>query len=350
MKRTLVALAALAATGAFAQSSVTLYGTVDATVAYGSGDLATKTQLSNSGLNSSELGFKGIEDLGGGLSAGFILAAGIANDNGGGGSLSTNNQTVNNASGGLVFNRRSYLRLMSSSWGELRAGRDYTPVFWSEAIFDPIGVNGVGASRVYIGGSAYTGAVAVRASNSLGYLSPNMGGLTVWGQLYMGENLSNVANSSAGNGGAVRVSYEKGPLSVAAAYGTTNVSNGIDTNVTNVGGTYDFGAFKLNAYAQRNTITNGPDVNGYLIGGSVPVGAGLIRTSFANTDNGTAKTNQFALGYVYNLSKTTQAYVTYAVVNNDGYASAALTPGLNGGAPSMNGSSSGFDVGLAKSF
>src|SRR5665647_3761845 len=93
MKKSLVALAALAVVGAAsAQSSVNITGTVDATFMYGSGDVANKYQLGNSGLNSSELVFKGVEDLGGGLKAGFILSAGLNNDNGTGASLSTNNQ------------------------------------------------------------------------------------------------------------------------------------------------------------------------------------------------------------------------------------------------------------------
>jgi predicted porin len=107
---------------------------------------------------------------------------------------------------------------------------------------------------------------------------------------------------------------------------------------------------KLNAYAQRNQATNRPDINGYVIGGSVPMGPGLIRASYSRTDNDTANTNQFALGYVYNFSKLTQMYATLSTVRNDGYASAALTPGLNGGVPSLNGNANGVDFGIAKRF
>ena len=346
MKKTLVALAALAATGAFAQSSVTLYGTVDATLMYGNGDISNKTALGNSGLNSSEIGFKGVEDLGGGLKAGFILAGGVNNDNGTGASTNVNNQsTGGSASGGFVFNRRSYLQ-MFGSFGEFRAGRDYTPVFWLEAIYDPFGINGVGTSRAFNGGAAYTGAVAVRASNSYGWLSPSMSGFKIWAQGYMGENASNAANSSAGNGGSFLLSYDQGPLSLGLGYGSTTTGANTDTQVTNFGGTYNFGAGTLNAYVQKNQATGMPDINGYLIGGSVPVGAGLVRASFSNTDNGTAKTNQFALGYVYNFSKTAQMYATFATVNNDGGAAAAL----NGSTTKANGSSNGFDFGISKKF
>ncbi len=346
MKRSLVALAALAAASAFAQSSVTLYGTVDATLAYGNGDIANKTALANSGLNSSELGFKGIEDLGGGLKAGFILAGGVNNDNGTGASTNTNNQsTGGSASGGFVFNRRSYLQ-MFGGFGEFRVGRDYTPVFWLEAIYDPMGINGVGTSRAFQGGAAYTGAVAVRASNSYGWLSPSMSGFKVWAQGYMGEMASNVANSSAGNGGSFLLSYDQGPLSLGLGYGSTTTGASTDQQVTNFGGAYNFGAGTLNAYVQKNQATGLPDINGYLVGGSVPVGAGLVRASYSSTDNGTAKTNQFALGYVYNFSKTTQMYGTFATVNNSGGAAAAL----NGSTTGVNGTSNGFDLGISKKF
>ncbi|MEI8326504.1 MAG: porin, partial [Betaproteobacteria bacterium] len=71
MKKTLIALAALAATGAFAQSSVTLYGAVDASFEHDAGNGLTLNRMNNSNLGSSKLGFKGTEDLGGGLTAVF---------------------------------------------------------------------------------------------------------------------------------------------------------------------------------------------------------------------------------------------------------------------------------------
>src|SRR4051812_28339740 len=93
MKKSLIALAVLAAAGAAsAQSSVTLFGIVDATLAFGKGEVTDRTSLTNSGLNSSRLGFRGTEDLGGGMSASFWLEAGVANDDGSGAATSTNNQ------------------------------------------------------------------------------------------------------------------------------------------------------------------------------------------------------------------------------------------------------------------
>jgi predicted porin len=132
MKKSLLALAALTAFAgaASAQSSVTLFGIVDAGVARLSAGGKTKTGMTNSGYNSSRLGFRGVEDLGGGLQAGFWLEGQLTNDDG-------------NAAGKLNFQRRSTVSLMGG-FGEIRLGRDYTPTFWNTTVYDPFGTNGVG--------------------------------------------------------------------------------------------------------------------------------------------------------------------------------------------------------------
>ena len=129
MKKSLVALAALAVvSAASAQSSVTLFGVVDAMVgSYKTDSIGTATKMNTSGLSSSRLGFRGVEDLGGGMSAGFWLEAGINPDSGIGQGSTTNNQASTTNNGGLVFNRRSTLSLMGG-FGEVRLGRDYLHV------------------------------------------------------------------------------------------------------------------------------------------------------------------------------------------------------------------------------
>lgn len=152
MNKSLIGMAVLVAAGtASGQSSVTLFGVVDATLSYGHGTISNKTQLTNSGYNASRLGFRGVEDLGGGMSASFWLEAGLANDNGTGAASNPNNQATGaaaaNAGGqGLTFNRRSTVSL-SGGWGELRLGRDYVPQYWNLATFDPYGNLGVGTGQ-----------------------------------------------------------------------------------------------------------------------------------------------------------------------------------------------------------
>jgi predicted porin len=372
MKKSLIALAVLASAGvASAQSSVTLFGIVDATLARGVGSIASKTQLTNSGYNSSRLGFRGTEDLGGGMSASFWLEAGLANDNGAGANTNTNNQlsgiptsaatggtggVVAAGSQGLTFNRRSTVSL-AGGWGEIRLGRDYSPQFWNLTVFDPYGTNGVGTNQI-LNSQSVANVVAVRASNSIGYFLPgNLGGF--YGQLqhYRGENASNsvvtgttTGNRHDGNGTAVRVGYANGPVNVAGSYSTTKYATG-DIKSANIGGQWDFGVAKLMGQYERDRTSSAVSVTGKgaLIGALVPVGPGEIRLAYSTykTDlAGTPKTNKLALGYVHNLSKRTALYTTIARVQNSGGAAQAL----NGATTAANQKSTGFDFGVRHSF
>jgi predicted porin len=360
MKKSLIALAVLAAAGAAsAQSSVTLFGIVDATLQYGRGSVSNKTQLGNSGYNSSRLGFRGTEDLGGGMSASFWLEAGLNNDNGSGAATNTNNQTTGTSTAsagtqGLTFNRRSTVSL-GGGWGEVRLGRDYSPQFWNITVFDPFGTNGVGTTMTMVagaGGSGLGGPVAVRSSNSIGYFLPgNLGGFYGQVQVYLGENnRDGAATRRDGNGTGLRLGYANGPINAAVAYSRTRYAAG-DITQANVGGQWDFGVAKLMGQFARDRVQAASNVTGkgWLIGGLVPVGPGEIRLSYSQyktTAAGTPKSNKLALGYVHNLSKRTAVYTTYAHVRNRGGASLAL----NGAATGANSNSSGFDFGVRHSF
>lgn len=348
MKKSLIALAVLAASGAaMAQSSVTLFGVVDATYAYGSGSVANKSQLTNSGYNSSRLGFRGVEDLGGGLSASFWLEAGLNNDNGTGGVTNTNNQAATSSGGGLVFNRRSTVSL-NGGFGEVRLGRDYTPQFWNLTVFDPFGTNGVGTTQTL--NSSLGGPTSVRASNAIGYFLPgNLGGFYGQAQYYMGENLSNAANKKDGNGLAARVGYANGPINVALAFSETKFLTG-NIKSWNLGGQYDLGVAKIMAHYSNDDIKNGNEGTGFLLGGLIPVGAGEVRLSYStykiDTVGADPRSNKLALGYVHNLSKRTALYTTFARVSNKNGAAQSL----NGSVTAANRNSTGYDFGIRHSF
>ena len=348
MKKSLIALAVLAASGAaMAQSSVTLFGVVDATYAYGSGSVSNKSQLTNSGYNSSRLGFRGVEDLGGGLSASFWLEAGVNNDNGTGGVTNTNNQAATSTGGGLTFNRRSTVSL-NGGFGELRLGRDYTPQFWNLTVFDPFGTNGVGTTQTL--NSSLGGPTTVRASNAIGYFLPgNLGGFYGQAQYYLGENNSNAANKKDGNGLALRVGYANGPVNVALALSQTKFVAG-DIKAFNLGGQYDLGMAKIMAHYNRDDIKNGNEGTGFLIGGLIPVGAGEVRLAYSTYEIETAgadpRSNKLALGYVHNLSKRTALYATVASVKNKNGAAQSL----NGAVTAAGRNSSGYDFGVRHSF
>lgn len=350
MKKSLIALAVLAASGAaMAQSSVTLFGIVDATYAYGSGSVANKSQLTNSGYNSSRLGFRGVEDLGGGMSASFWLEAGVNNDNGSGGTTSTNNQGASGVTGGggLTFNRRSTVSL-NGGFGEVRLGRDYTPQFWNLTVFDPFGTNGVGTTQTL--NSSLGGPTTVRASNSIGYFLPgNLGGFYGQAQYYMGENLSNAANKKDGNGLALRAGYANGPINVALAFSDTKFLAG-NIKAVNLGGQYDLGVAKIMAHYNQDDVKGGAEGKGFLIGGLVPVGAGEIRLAYStykiDTVGADPRSNKIALGYVHNLSKRTALYATYAHVSNKNGAAQSL----NGSVTAAGDNSNGYDFGIRHSF
>lgn len=353
MKKTIFGAALLAtASAACAQSSVTIFGVLDARVAFGRGSLADATQLTSSGANTSRLGFRGTEDLGGGLAASFWLEAAVNNDNGTGGASNINNQASGgapagtNGGQGLTFARRSTVSLTHSTWGELRLGRDYVPQYLN-LLFDPFGNVGVGVPLTL--SSIITGVTSTRASNGIAYFLPSgLGGLYGTVQYYMGENARNGAvTEDDGNGGGVRLGYVNGPFDVAVATGRTEYAAG-DTRQTNIGGSWNFNVAKA-------ALVIGRDRRGTLRGrswelaGAAPAGVGEVKLAFSGyrTDAaGNPESRKVALGYVHHLSKRTALYTTWARAENSGGAAASL----NGSTTAANASSSGLDLGIRHSF
>ena len=363
--RNLAALAAVAAaTGAFAQSSVTLWGVVDVGMGnYKANDGKTATKMTTSNLSSSQLGFKGTEDLGGGLKAGFWLEAGLTPDSGVGQATNTNNQAAGAQApnGGLAFNRRSTLSL-AGNFGEVRLGRDYTPDFWNKTVFDPFGTLGVGAATNL--SASGTGAAGTRASNSIAYMygvganegSHALSANGVYLQLMsaQGENTSGSSTSKDGNYLGGRLGYKAGDLNVAIASGTTKNTLVGDNKVTNLGVSYNLGVATLIANTNvnktgDNTVKNTTN----LIGAQIPLGAGYIPVSYSDyRSSGSAsdghKATQFAIGYVYNLSKRTALYANYAKLDNKGRATFNVNSAPAGA--NANGTSSGYEAGLKHAF
>ncbi len=339
----LAVLAAVSATS-YAQSSVTLFGIADATVQVGRGSIDNNTGMGSGGLNSSRIGFRGVEDLGGGLKAGFWLEAGYNLNNG-------NGQNSN----ALAFKRRSTVSLMGDSWGEIRLGRDFTAQY--NNIYDAFGDNGVGGLiEAQDRGLAY--GLQTRTDNAVSYFTPKtLGGFFGQVQYYRnGASASPATNLDAyGNGYGIRAGYENGPVSVGVAYGETDYlaagvgGTKVDTKNFNVGGSYDFGVAKLLLTAGQD---KGQDDVGkaryYVLGTTVPVGAGLIRASWtrlsvSDSDN---KADKFAIGYVHNLSKRTALYTTLAYLKNKDASNLAL----NGSSTGLGDSSKGLDIGLRHAF
>ena len=407
MKKSLVALAVLAASGAYAQSSVTLFGIVEATTDIGfnrnidtrsttnnvnslglaiapTGTVASSARQKNSfriqdgsdqGSGSSRVGFRGTEDLGGGLKADFLLEMGLRIDDGcttlsAAGGCDNGGNSAN--SGGSTFGRNAWGGL-SGGFGEVRLGRQ---------VLGSFGVQGNSGSSGASNG-LYDASTAgllpmgnVRFSNAIRYLSPNFGGFT--GSLMLAapetgpSNPTTISSTSlvgspvpAGSasrriGVDLALEYANGPAYIGFGYNkrdtgnvtsstpalgvTTNASPGVVNGYT-VGGSYDLGVVKpfIN-YTRQTTdifgstiaataLTNSSNANARAlsIGLRAPVGAFTViagygrlntRTNEVATSttagvttatalSGEAKRDAFQLGGQYALSKRTLIEANY---------------------------------------
>ena len=344
MKKSLLALAVLGAFAgaASAQSSVTVYGIVDvgvnSTDLGGSGTAGRTIGLSSGGQSASRFGFKGTEDLGGGLSAIFQLEGGFAADTG---SSSTNANTLNGLGGpaasASLFNRISTVGLQGG-FGVVNLGRQTTLLKDAHDQIDPFGAAGATGNleRIFYDGLNPSGG---RVSNSVKYTSPSFSGFKASASYVFGETADNTgANRQYGLG----LGYTNGPLNVQFGYndadifgatgstipGTTVGNQGTEVKVAFLGAVYNFGVLKLHgAYADSKfeEPTGGSDsVRNAMIGVSVPFGAGTLLASYATNDvknSSNEDSKQLAIGYTYDLSKRTNLYTGYARTSNDSGAS-----------------------------
>lgn len=348
MKKSLIALAVLAASGAaMAQSSVTLFGIVDTGVSYVDNvDAAgnNKYGLHNSGNATSRIGFRGVEDLGGGLKAGFWLEGEVFADDG--------------TTGGLNFKRRSTLSLMGN-FGEVRLGRELTAGYSKTSSYDVFGQVGIGQFSAW---SNWDGAVAtgdesgVRSNNLVSYYTPNFSGFKAGVSYGFDEQVGTKAGRYAGG----NVSYDNGPLSAAVSYDRVNIVGG-ERDAVAIGGSYNFGVAKLSGIAQQvkysyNGIARDNKYNNYALGVTAPVGgAGEVKLQYALYDQKAidAKAHQLSLGYVHSLSKRTAVYSTVSYLKNkDGSAMGLSAKGLTGSmlAGVRNESQTGVQVGIRHAF
>ena len=315
MKKSLIALAVLAASGAaMAQSSVTLYGVVDTGLTYSKGEESVYGMTHVGGNVNSRLGFRGVEDLGNGLKATFNLEAGMGVDDG--------NNYMDKDSNGMAFRRTSTVGL-AGNFGEVRLGRMLTSSYLAVSRYDAFGDTGIGASLAWNG--TETG-YAPRTENAISYTSPNFSGFKIGAEYGFGEKQKARDSRYFGMG----ATYDNGPLSLGLGYDrlNSNTMDGLlaasDLKTVHLGGAYNFGVAKLLAFYKQSKVSNAPKFKTFGLGVSAPVGAaGEVRASYNNykisDDNG--KADQLSLGYVHNLSKRTALYGTYSYIKNkDGLA------------------------------
>jgi predicted porin len=353
MKKTSVALLALGAFAgaAHAQSSVTLYGIVDAGILFNN-NVKGLHEYAVSQANSSRWGLKGTEDLGGGLSAIFTLESGYTT---GTGALSQ---------GGLEFGRKAFVGLSSTTFGTLTVGRQYsisndlTSVFASGADWAASGLSyGTRASDVDNVDTSN------RVQNSLKYTSPNYNGLQAGALYSLGGQAGDFTRNSVIDGA---VSYANGPIHLGAGYtfvkdpyyatygnqgnssSPTSSATGAIDNMNNkiyggyatagsqqiivAGGSYAIGPATVGLlysntqfgnlgsvtavgqitapkYTGNATFNSGEANLKYQVNPALLLAAAYIYTHNSGADNlGSAKYNQFNLGAIYSVSKRTSFY------------------------------------------
>jgi predicted porin len=326
MKKSLVALALAGAFASAAQAqSIEMYGIVDMGFVQESGGptgpittpaspKGTINKLTSGAQSGTRLGFKGTEDLGGGMKALFVLETGIAADKGG------FNQ------GGLAFGRQSFVGLQSDM-GTVTMGRQYTPYFLTMLVGDPFAAGMAGAAQ-----NMLMPASNIRMDNALKYTSPVFSGFSAEAAYGFGEQADSTSKSQ--QLGAF-LSYSATPVNVRLGYLKRN-NNTPTTNfkdVTNwiLAANWDVKVAKLFAavtnndeaeYAPTTTSGIGPfraKSQDYLIGAQVPFNKHTFIASYIFKDGGTGTTgdaNQLAFGYTYTMSKRTNLYAAWGRINN----------------------------------
>jgi predicted porin len=333
MKKSLVALALFGAFAgvAHAQSSVVIYGLLDAGVqkSNGSGSTNNVTQVGQSDNN--RLGFKGTEDLGNGLKATFQLETRFNPD--------TGNQEISAKTGSVqrpLFQGQSRVGLQSDSFGAVRIGRGLTAFQESITAFEPWnGAGNAGAGFLLdLQVAGYTsdplspaGNSANRFSNAVFYNSPVLSGFQV---------NATVATKEANNGAPVigrgsvpapqyaagaeaaatpfslSGTYNNGPIGAMAAY----ERNAVETKLWSIAGSYyPISPLKLVASYQHqdqsHTVSTNSATKSWILGANynvTPAGKILAGYGQKTIDGPTAKTKQASLGYQYSLSKRTYVY------------------------------------------
>ena len=290
----LAVLALLGSTAAFAQSSVTLYGRVNTTVERQEVGNVKTTGLFN---NASRFGFKGTEDLGGGLKAGFQLESGFNSDTG--------------ASAATFFGRQSEVNL-SGGFGAVRLGRFTAESYYATADYVSMHNHDTGSSS-----DAFY-AYVMPDANKIAYRTPTFGGLTVDAAVALHEQAVGGKNAYD-----LAANYNLGALALGAGYSKQG-----DVNQFAVRALYTFGAFTVGGYVQRDEdafVANGGKRNTFRLAGAYNMGASEFHVNVGRAGEyknlNDSDSTQYTLGYNYNLSKRTKVYGYYTHVNNSRNAS-----------------------------
>jgi predicted porin len=348
MKKTLLALAAIAASSAsFAQSSVTLYGVVDASLESVKGGDNTVTRVSSDNLATSRLGFRGTEDLGGGLKGNFVLETAVKADTGAQGNSAR------------FFDRAAWLGL-AGGFGELRLGRQDSSAGLLVGNTALLGAQGYDDFKI---AGTFAGDKYRRLDNTVTYVAPAMvPGLTAQVQYSTAAGTSGAAGTETygvdtGKTWGFNAQYAANGLVAGLGYlnGKANASGSEKDTGAVVYAGYDFSVAKLTGYYNMDKTTDAAEIR-RLVGVrvDVPVSqqfavqASVSKVKNATTANRGDEDNAtiVALKGVYALSKRTSVYGLFTNVNNGDAASLNVAGYTN----TAGNTARGLAVGVAHKF
>jgi predicted porin len=347
-----IALGFAASTSSFAQSSVTLYGTVDGGLLYTSKtpnavtgqNAGSQFSMIDSGLSASQFGLKGNEDLGGGLKASFELESGISIANGG-----------YNDSNGNLFGRQAWVALSDERFGEVKVGLQYSPFFLAIYDSDPRDLSQFGSGLItYADNVILTG---IFNANAVSYTSPKIAGFQGSMMVALGGE---AGDFQAGRQYSGSLKYEHAGLMVNASIYDGNAGGTADTPVPTtvafegrtLGAAYRFGAltakasfvnYKVAGAFNANVYGGGLD---YLARPDLDINGGVWVTS--DRDNSTNHSVMGAVGANYLVSRETTLYAQFGMVNNHGSMNTGLS--VDGELTGVEGTTTGVDVGIRHTF
>lgn len=345
-----LAVAGLVSGAAFAQSNVTIYGVADGYYGHVSATGGTSVNAFNSGgLSGSRLGFRGAEDLGGGLKAVFEYEMAFNLDNTGNGTAINNAATGN----GINATRQSYVGL-AGGFGTFVLGRLQTPGYYVGK-FDALASAAISPQAILAGGSRLIGGAVqstiapnnnARLNNAIAYISPAMSGFSATLAYATGEQGAGSKENVWGLG----LNYANGPLTVG--YVHHNISNyaaaaANDATENLIGGAYNFGAFSILGSWQDAKLDNTGRNKLWQLGAVAPVGKGNVHFAYGKTDMaaGNMDARSWTLAYTHGFSKRTTGYVGYNRTSNDSGQAVGLLA-----APTAGGRTNGFVTGLRHTF
>lgn len=346
-------MTALGMTGssAWAQSSVTLYGIVDAAFLYTSKSLSpgsgvnsgAQWALVDSGALPSSFGIMGKEDLGGGISASFDLENGFSAVSG-----------AFNDSNGNLFGRQAWVAL-KSNWGELKAGLQYSPFFLALYETDARAFSQFGSGLVsYVNNALATG---IFNANAVSYTSPTVDGFRGSILFALGGQ---AGNFSAGRQYSMSLDYQIGGLLLNAAFYDGNSGGTVSTPVPTTeafdgrtfGAAYRYGRVSAKIAFVNYRIAGSFDNNVYGAGldfqvtPQVDLNGGVWYTSDQNISRN--HSILAAVGTQYFLSKATTLYCQVGLVNNHGAMESGIS--INGALNEVSGTTVGANLGIRHMF